>query len=217
MLAREIFDVVGDDYFHTCVRCGGQDMAVLRVVCHRRNQIFIVLDPRLWKMLPDFALAVHGFSIREAEGLPKSAGYFHHDLIGPFRQKETWASSKSNTVTAYLLQQSQPLAHSGVFGDQTTNHLEIRGQFLQPGRPRMIWVNLVEKILIPKSRARRSMRHRQFSSPRTSHRPGNIRRSGCHDPEIGLSLRNMCIRDCPPFLRSAPASVKATGNRPLWL
>src|SRR5258708_28424527 len=69
-------------------------MAVLRVVCHRGNQIFIVLDPRLWKMLPDFALAVHGFLIREAEGLAKSAGYLHHDLIRPFRRKETWASNK---------------------------------------------------------------------------------------------------------------------------
>ena len=62
--------------------------------CHRGSQIFIVLDPRLWKMLPDFALAVHGFSIREAEGLLKSAGNFRHNLIRPSRQKETWASSQ---------------------------------------------------------------------------------------------------------------------------
>ena len=69
-------------------------MAVVRVVCHRGNQIFIVLDPRFWKMLPDFALAAHGFLVREAEGLAKSAGYLRHDSGRPFRQKETWASSK---------------------------------------------------------------------------------------------------------------------------
>src|SRR5580704_2001836 len=45
-------------------------------------------------MTPDFALAVHGLLGREAEGLSKSAGNLPHDLIGPFRQKETGASGE---------------------------------------------------------------------------------------------------------------------------
>jgi hypothetical protein len=35
-------------------------MAIFRVVCHREDQVFIVIDPRIWKMSSDFALAIHG-------------------------------------------------------------------------------------------------------------------------------------------------------------
>src|SRR5260370_41086964 len=69
-------------------------MAVLRVVGHCGNQVFIAIYPRFRKMSPDFALAVHGLLSREAEVLLKSSGDFYHDLIGPSRQVETWAGSK---------------------------------------------------------------------------------------------------------------------------
>jgi hypothetical protein len=98
--AREILDVVGNDYFRTCSRRGGQDVAVLRVVCHRGNQVFIAIDPRFRKMSPDFVPAVHGLLGREAEVLLKSSGYFYHDLIRPFRQKETWASGEPEQGSA---------------------------------------------------------------------------------------------------------------------
>jgi len=91
---REILDVVGDDYFRTCSRRGGQDVAVFRVVCHRGNQVFIAIDPRFRKMSPDFVPAVNGLLGREAEVLLKSSGYFYHDLIRAFWQKETWASGE---------------------------------------------------------------------------------------------------------------------------
>ena len=69
-------------------------MAVFRVVCHRGNQVFIAIDPRFRKMSPDFVLAVHGLLGREAEDLLKSSGYFYHDLIRPFWQKETRVSGE---------------------------------------------------------------------------------------------------------------------------
>jgi hypothetical protein len=75
-------------------------MAVLRVVCHRGNQISVVLDPSFWKVSPDFVLAVHGFSIRKANGLPKSAGHFRHHLIRPFRQKRRGPAASLRSVSA---------------------------------------------------------------------------------------------------------------------
>src|SRR5260370_16357697 len=89
-------------------------MAVLLVVCHRGNQVFIVIYPRFWKMSPDFALAVHGLLSSEAEGLLKSPGYFFHDSIRPFRQKEVWAGSKpKQRVSQWHLDQNARIQHYG--------------------------------------------------------------------------------------------------------
>jgi hypothetical protein len=66
---REILDVVGDDYFRTCSRRGGQGVAVFLMVCYRGNQVSKAIDSRFRKMSPDFVLAVHGLLGREAEVL----------------------------------------------------------------------------------------------------------------------------------------------------
>jgi len=92
--AWKILEVVGNNHFHASSRCGSKDVAILGMVGHRGNQIFIAFDPRFREMPPNLAFSVHGLLGREAEVLLKSSGHLYHDLIGPFRQIKTWASGK---------------------------------------------------------------------------------------------------------------------------
>jgi len=58
-----------------------------------RESIFKAVDPGFREMSPDLASRYMAFG-GEAEVLLKSSGHFYHDLIGPFRQIETWTSGK---------------------------------------------------------------------------------------------------------------------------
>jgi len=50
--------------FKSARTASSQDVAVLPLVCHPRNQVIIATDPRFGKMSPDFTLAAYGLLSR---------------------------------------------------------------------------------------------------------------------------------------------------------
>jgi len=82
----EILYVVGDDDFRIAPDGGGQDMPILGMVCHDRNEILVAFHPRFREVPPDFTLSVGDLLIRQLEVLREAPVHFAHDLIGPLWQ-----------------------------------------------------------------------------------------------------------------------------------
>ena len=75
---------MGDDDFRIAANSGGQDVPILRMVCHGRDEILVAFNPGFREVPPDLTPSVGDLLIRQAEVLREVPVHFGHDLIGPF-------------------------------------------------------------------------------------------------------------------------------------
>ena len=54
----EILQVMADDDFCIAPDSRGQDMPVLGMVCHGRDEMLVAFDPRFREVAPDFTLSL---------------------------------------------------------------------------------------------------------------------------------------------------------------
>ena len=85
---------MGDDHFRIAPNGGGQDVPILGMVCHRRDEILVAFNPRFREVAPDLTLTVGDLLIRQAEVLRKIPAHFGHYLIGPFWQVQSLRAGK---------------------------------------------------------------------------------------------------------------------------
>jgi hypothetical protein len=85
---------MGHDDFRIAPNGGGQDVPILGMVCHDRDEILVAFNPRFREVAPDLPLSVGDLLIRQAEVLREVPVYFGHDLIGPFWQVQSLPAGK---------------------------------------------------------------------------------------------------------------------------
>jgi hypothetical protein len=85
----EVLQVVSHDHLATCCHGRSEEMTVLLLVCHRRNQLPIaLLNPGVRKMIAQLIEEVVCLFPCSAQLVSKRTDCFFNDFVGPACQKE---------------------------------------------------------------------------------------------------------------------------------
>lgn len=93
--SREVLHVESHDDFRITTDCGRQDMSILGIVCHGRDETLVAFNPRFWEVSSNFTLPVSDLLLGQPEVLGEVPVHFGHDLVGPLWEVEPSSARKT--------------------------------------------------------------------------------------------------------------------------